>query len=159
MPKLESFKHLPSKKILVPTDGSENAKKAEEVAVRLAKDYSAELLIVNVAPVPIFVASAFPLPSLPVDMTGLINSAEKQASKLVANSEKLGRAHGVKNARGKTLQPTSSIVHEVIQYASEENVDLIVIGTRGLGGFKKLLLGSVSSGVVTHADCNVLVVK
>ena len=40
-----------------------------------------------------------------------------------------------------------------------EKIDLIVMGTRGMGGFKKMLLGSVSSGVVTHAQCTVLVVR
>ena len=42
---------------------------------------------------------------------------------------------------------------------ASHNVDLIVIGTRGRSGFKKLLLGSVASGVVTYAHCPVMVVK
>ena len=48
---------------------------------------------------------------------------------------------------------------EIIQYAEKEKIDLIVIGTRGKTGFKKLLLGSTASGVVTYAHCPVMVVK
>ena len=47
----------------------------------------------------------------------------------------------------------------ILNYAKEKGVDLIVMGTRGLGGFKKLLLGSVSNGVVSHAPCSVLIVR
>jgi nucleotide-binding universal stress UspA family protein len=50
-------------------------------------------------------------------------------------------------------------IGEIIQYADQENIDLIVIGTRGRSGVKKLLLGSTASGVVTYADCPVLVTK
>lgn len=52
-----------------------------------------------------------------------------------------------------------SIVGAVVEYAEHEGVDLIVIGSRGLSGFKKLLLGSVASGIVTYAHCPVLAVK
>ena len=47
----------------------------------------------------------------------------------------------------------------IIDYAERENVDLIVVGTKGRTGFKKMLLGSVASDVVTYAYCLVLVVK
>ena len=47
----------------------------------------------------------------------------------------------------------------VLDFAEENNIDLIVIGTRGRSGFKRLLLGSVASHVVTYAHCPVLVVK
>jgi nucleotide-binding universal stress UspA family protein len=47
----------------------------------------------------------------------------------------------------------------IVDYAEKENVDLIVIGTRGRTGFSKKLLGSVALGVVTHAVCPVTVVK
>ncbi|MGZ5490316.1 MAG: universal stress protein [Nitrososphaeraceae archaeon] len=52
-----------------------------------------------------------------------------------------------------------AVYGEIIQYAEKENIDLIVIGTRGRSGVKKLLLGSTASGVVTYADCPVLVTK
>jgi nucleotide-binding universal stress UspA family protein len=47
----------------------------------------------------------------------------------------------------------------IVDYAEDKDIDLIVIGTRGKSGFKKMLLGSVASGVVTYAHCPVLVVK
>ena len=52
-----------------------------------------------------------------------------------------------------------SVVGGITDFAEEENVDLIVVGTRGKSGFKKLLLGSVASGIVNYATCPVLVVK
>lgn len=52
-----------------------------------------------------------------------------------------------------------SIVKEIIEYSERENIDLIVIGTRGRTGFKKVLLGSVASGVLNFAHCPVLIVK
>jgi nucleotide-binding universal stress UspA family protein len=55
--------------------------------------------------------------------------------------------------------PISRVGSAIVDYAERENVDLIVIGTRGRTGFKKMLLGSVASDVVTFAHCPVLVVK
>jgi nucleotide-binding universal stress UspA family protein len=52
-----------------------------------------------------------------------------------------------------------AVYGEIIQYAETENIDLIVIGTRGKSGIKKLLLGSTASAVVTYANCPVLVTK
>ena len=52
-----------------------------------------------------------------------------------------------------------SIYVEIIHYVEKESIDLIVIGTRGRSGFKKLLLGSTASGVVTYSNCPVLVTK
>jgi nucleotide-binding universal stress UspA family protein len=52
-----------------------------------------------------------------------------------------------------------SIVSEIIEFAELRSIDLIIMGTRGRTGFKKLLLGSVASGVVTYAHCPVLVIR
>ena len=48
---------------------------------------------------------------------------------------------------------------EIIGFADKEKVDLIILGTRGRTRFKKLLLGSVADGVVTHSSCPVMVVR
>ena len=53
----------------------------------------------------------------------------------------------------------SSIVPAIINFSEKEKIDLIVMGTRGRSGLKKLLLGSVASGVITHSHCPVLVIK
>ena len=59
----------------------------------------------------------------------------------------------------KVLLTGSSVYGEIIEYAEKEGIDLIVIGTRGRSGIKKLLLGSTASGVVTYSHCPVLVAK
>jgi nucleotide-binding universal stress UspA family protein len=57
------------------------------------------------------------------------------------------------------IASTEWIAAEIVDYAQHKNVDLIVLGTKGRSSFKKLLLGSVASEVVTYAHCPVLVVK
>ena len=52
-----------------------------------------------------------------------------------------------------------SVTGSIVQYAERENIDLIVVGTRGRSAFKRLLLGGTASGIVTHAHCPVMVVR
>ena len=52
-----------------------------------------------------------------------------------------------------------SVPDTIIDYAENQNIDLIVVGSRGRSDFKKLLLGSVASTIVTYATCPVLVTK
>jgi nucleotide-binding universal stress UspA family protein len=57
------------------------------------------------------------------------------------------------------LVGTKSVANEILTYAENNNVDLIVIGTKGMSTFKKVLLGSVASSVLNHAPCPVMIVK
>ena len=57
------------------------------------------------------------------------------------------------------MPSAESIVGQIVDYADREKADLIAIGSRGLGGFKRMVIRRVSSGVVTHARCPVLVVR
>jgi nucleotide-binding universal stress UspA family protein len=57
------------------------------------------------------------------------------------------------------LIASASAVGGIVGFAEKENTSLIVIGSRGRSGFKKLLLGSVAAGVVTYAHCPVMVIK
>jgi nucleotide-binding universal stress UspA family protein len=53
----------------------------------------------------------------------------------------------------------TSVVKEIVEYAENYKVDMIVIGSKGRTGLKKLLLGSIANGVITYSHCPVLVVK
>jgi nucleotide-binding universal stress UspA family protein len=57
------------------------------------------------------------------------------------------------------LVSSKSVAADIIDYAENNNIDLLVVGTKGRTGFKKLLLGSVASAVVTYVHCPVLVVR
>ena len=70
----------------------------------------------------------------------------------------LARKEGVKTTTA-VLDNVTSTVYAITNYAEQRRIDLIVVGSRGLGGFKRMLLGSVSSGVLNHASCSVLVVR
>lgn len=72
--------------------------------------------------------------------------------------KKKAKENGVK-VRTDVVLGTSSVVKEIVEYADKNKIDMIVIGSRGLSGIKKMLLGSVASGVVTYAHCPVLVTK
>ena len=146
---------------MAPIDGSKNALAALQVAVTLAKDYDSELIIVRVLPVQpssalLSVAAASNVPS--VGLQQAYEDEEKNAKRMLDDRVQFAKRYGVK-ASGLILSRQTSVVQAIIISAADQKVDLIVIGTRGLGGFKRLLLGSVSTGVVTHAHCPVLVVR
>jgi nucleotide-binding universal stress UspA family protein len=58
-----------------------------------------------------------------------------------------------------TFTDVESIIGSIIDYATDKDIDLIVIGTRGRTGLKRFLTGSVANGVVQHAHCSVLLVR
>ena len=57
------------------------------------------------------------------------------------------------------IEESMSVAGSIVDYADNHNIDLIVVGSRGISGFRKLLLGSVASRIVTYASCPVLVIK
>ena len=63
------------------------------------------------------------------------------------------------NLSSNVILSNKSVVAEIVDYAENNNIDLLVIGTRGRSGVRRLLLGSIASGVVTYAHCPVLVIK
>ncbi len=86
-------------------------------------------------------------------MTTMRKEGEKYLNKVKRNANEM-------NIQIKTeIISSTNIAGGIVDYAEENDINLIVIGTRGKSGFKKLLLGSVASHVVTYAHCPVLVVK
>ncbi len=143
------------KKILVAYDGSKDSNKAVQAACALSKGKdSVTLLHVYAMPTMAYTGAA----GLPQSTVEILNEGAKEKAEAVAKKG-LNRAarNGVK-AKGEVIESTS-IVETIVTYASSEKFDLIVIGTRGNTGFKRLLVGSVSSGVLNHAHCPVLLVR
>ncbi|HYB03968.1 MAG TPA: universal stress protein [Nitrososphaerales archaeon] len=141
------------KKVLIASDGSDQAMKAFAVAEGLAKAYNAKLVVLTA----VELASILPRVS-PAELAAFREYAVGDAKTKVESLVLQSRTDGV-DAKGEVLDKGESPVKMILEYAEAEGVDLIVVGTRGLGGFSKLLLGSVSSGLVSHAYCNVLIVK
>jgi nucleotide-binding universal stress UspA family protein len=159
----QSPRHEPGQRfqrILVAVDGSEGSARASEIAVDIAEKFKAQLFALNVF-------RGYPeymtlFPSAPSPSGEAIQSyeayARKAAMEVVGRAVSMAEKKGVK-AKPQTSETVGSVVQAITDYAANEKIDLIVMGTRGMGGFKKMLLGSVSSGVVTHAQCAVLVVR
>lgn len=158
----EESAHVPIfqiSKILVAIDGSSNSVRAAKAAISLAASFQAELIVLNVVPSPwLFVPTRIGHAPPPVSYKEYYESAEKKAWKWIDEMILLARSLEVK-VRGEVLRSSKSVVDTIIQYTEGERVTLIVTGTRGVGGFKKLLMGSVSSSIVSHAHCSVLVVR
>jgi len=154
------------KKILVALDGSESSQRAAQAAVELAEKLKADLIVLHpMSPPTSYYHSTIASPtgmSLPAPSQHEIDAyyayARKVALGIVGETESKAKKQGV-HVKTEIPEAVSSVVETIINHAVKENVDLIVVGTRGLGGFKKMLLGSVSSGIVSHAHCPVLVVR
>jgi nucleotide-binding universal stress UspA family protein len=154
------------KKILVALDGSESSQRASQVAVELAEKLKADLIVLHaISPPASYYHSTIASPtgmSLPAPSQHEIDAyyayARKVALDIVGETESKAKKQGIQ-IKTEIPEAVSSVVETIINHASKENVDLIIVGTRGLGGFKKMLLGSVSSGIVSHAHCPVLVVR
>lgn len=141
------------KHILVCIDGSECSAKALKEAIRITKCGESELTVLHVARVS---SSWYASEShAPIDRHQL--ELEKKGKGYVDDARAETARAGIE---AKTVLATSvnSPVKAITRYAARNDVDLIVIGTRGLG-LKRVLVGSVSNGVVRHAHCPVLVVK
>jgi nucleotide-binding universal stress UspA family protein len=144
---------LPFRRIAVATDGSETAAVALAVATDLAKKYSADLLVITVAPLPP-VFSSPNAPGVPVTMpVDPLPSYRELVDRAVAEA----RSAGVSSVTG--VCEEGVVVDEVLEQVKAHASDLLVVGSRGLSRAQRLLLGSVSTGLVTHAPCPVLVVR
>jgi nucleotide-binding universal stress UspA family protein len=144
------------KRILVCTDGSENATHAAQTAADLAWKLGAEVTLLSVVnPAPLLAPYTIAVEAAPDAEAIFEFAAENQKTVLCTAAEPFER-EGVRiKTRGEMGQP----VDIILNVAEEEKSDLIVMGSRGLGGFKRLMLGSVSDGVLHHAHCPVLIVR
>jgi nucleotide-binding universal stress UspA family protein len=136
------------KRIVVGFDGSEHSRKALERAADIAD--GATLAVVCAADVARLVRDPAGAAS-PVDPA----DAEARANAL-AEARRYLEGRGLD---GVFIEGTGNPADVIVQEAEDSGADLIVVGTRGSNAAKRLLMGSVSTNVVHHAPCDVLVVR
>jgi len=141
------------RRILLPTDFSDCSRIAQKQACALADEFGAELHTLHVLQ---DLATMIPEPgsalSLPQNfLLDLKDSAEKALDGLLP--AEWSQSHTVKRATR-----IGGAATEIVKYAHEHEIDLIVMGTHGRGTLAHLFLGSVAERVVQHAGCPVLTV-
>ena len=152
-------------KILVAIDGSSYSMDAAHHAIMLSLQYDAQLIVLHVL-YPIEIHSSFQIYEFiqPTPIKEWIEIRKIDVQKWFDNIKKKveeeysGGTNKKINMKFEIIVSTS-IVGSILDYAEKENVDLIVVGTRGCSSIKKLLLGSTALGLVTYASCPVTVVK
>ena len=148
-------------RILLATDGSEDAAFAARTAVNLANETGSELHVVYVEEVPRRLST-----SESTSLEGMIDPefeeqmrqhAQAAASQLLEEQvQKIMEAGGeIARAHPRFGRPYAEIVH----LAEELDAGIVVVGSQGESGVRRALLGSVSDSVVRHAHCPVLVVR
>ena len=142
------------KKVLLATDFSECAKTAQEYASAFTDQFQAELHVLHVIVDTSLMAAEYgaALTLTPDYLAGIKNEAQRSIDKIVAESVKRG-------GPGIGVTRMGNPPHEIVNYANEHGIELIVIGTHGRGGFMHLLLGSCAEKVVRKAQCPVLTVR
>lgn len=140
---------MTSKKFIVAYDGSDDSKKAIEMAIDLSKDISAEIVVVSVYDIPITLSDGATYNVWTIDF-------EKACKSRVAEVKEYYEKKGISIHTEVLL---GNPADEIIKYAHQEKAYMIISGTRGIGGFARLLVGSVAHRLVTYSDIPVLVVK
>jgi nucleotide-binding universal stress UspA family protein len=152
-------------KILVAIDGSDHSMKAAEYAIDIARDNKAQLIALTVLDISkiTYAASAF----IASPMYGL-DKLERNRKEAQEWLDKVGKLASQKSNDDNNnndvqfksqIEESMSVAGTIVDYAENQNIDLIVVGSKGRSGFTKLLLGSVASTVVTYATCPVMVTK
>jgi nucleotide-binding universal stress UspA family protein len=153
------------KKILVPLDGSEHSQRALKTATQIAKKFKARMTLIHVYSVTVppvimpepttLTPSGVPVVT-PAELSKMVEAAQEVGERILAEAEERLKSEGVKVD---TSLSEGNTVQEITRVAEEGDFDLIVMGVRGIGRLRELLVGSVSEGVIKHASCPVLVVK
>ena len=140
-------------KILVPFDGSGYSEKAFEKALEIAEKFESELVVMTVI-------QSKTSDSVGISITRMQEIQDEEENIATTMLKKLEE-----KAKNKNVPFSIKIIHNpsssdgIVSFADSSNIDLIVMGSHGRTGFKKMVLGSVASGVVAHSKCPLLITK
>jgi nucleotide-binding universal stress UspA family protein len=144
------------KSIVVGTDGSETASKAVSTAADLAAAASSELLIVSAYRPVSEERLRSERTDAPKDMAYVVNARE-DVEHLLGVARKLAESRGATSVTTRAVD--SDPTEALLDVAEALKADLIVVGSQGMTGAKRFLLGSVPNRVAHHTPCDVLIVK
>jgi len=147
---------LPIKNILCPTDFSDPSYEALKVADELAVHFGATLHIINVVPLVPIVEAPIGVESASFNVASYQQELEGQAQKSLKNMIEQKVSRGV-NALTEVL--IGNAAGEIMRYAGEKGIDLIVIATHGLSGWRRFISGSTTEQIVRQASCPVLTIR
>jgi nucleotide-binding universal stress UspA family protein len=139
-------------RMLLATDGSEEAELALRAAASLVNSTNSELHVVHVLPTDV----GIPYPAEVLQRPPLEESKQQARAFLDGQVEQIS-AEGV-TVMGSHLR-LGRPADEIVELSEELGVDLIVVGNKGLGGVRRALMGSVADSVARHARCPVMVVR
>lgn len=137
--------------ILVPVDGSDNSYRALDAALLFSEKLGSNITAVHV------------MEQVPITHIG----SEKLLSEFLEaykkeNQDILSKCSEIATQKGltiKTLLLQGNPASVILDYSKQEKFDLLIMGSRGMGKFKELILGSVSSKIVHHSPCAVLLIR
>lgn len=142
-------------RILVPVDGSAPAERGLQEAVRIATVTRAKVIVLNVV-------NEFPLLTDPVGAAGygeLLAALRRAGEEIAAKASRTVTDAGLDCETAVIDALSGAVATVIVQQATERHCDLIVMGTHGRRGMKRLALGSDAELVVRHSPAPVLLVK
>jgi nucleotide-binding universal stress UspA family protein len=154
------------KKILLPIDGSTPSMKAARYGISLAIKFRSDLVGLTVIDLMSLPYGYFLIQPGTRSQVDVLEEKKRESKKWLVEVERsmLDVLKEMEDTRGKFRSeiledPFSKVENAIIKYAENENVDLIVMGSKGRSGIKRTLLGSVASAVLSYARCPVLIVR
>lgn len=147
---------LPIKNILCPTDFSEPSYEALKVADELATHFGATLHITNVVPLVPIVEAPIGVESASFNIASYQQELEAQAKKSLRSMLEQKVSKDVKVVSEVLI---GNAAGEVMRYANEKNMDIIIIATHGLSGWRRFIQGSTTDQIVRQANCPVLTIR
>lgn len=151
----------PFQKILVGIDGSDKSLEAADYSISIAKNTNAQLIILNVLETePWYYGKRAYEWGSAEELHKVYENEKAEIQKILDEIKEKAKTLGIQSKTKILMIPRiEGTIKPILKYAEDEGIDLIVVGTRGRTGIKRMLLGSVASGVVAFAHCPVMVVK
>ena len=148
-------------KIVVCVDGSDKSLEAADYSISIAQNSRAQLVILNVIETEpwLYGKKAYEWGS-PEKVDEAYANKKVEIQKILDQIKKNAEAVGIQSNSEILLAPrTQGAVKAILEYVEQQQIDVLVVGTRGNTGIKKMLLGSVANGLLTLANCPVMVIK